>query len=410
MFRFAASTLPVTLRRLGLVAMAGSVAMLSACGGGDRAKAYQPDRIVSFGDENSAIVSFTSSNFQDASTSPTTLKGLTYTVNSVVMESTLYCGLQAAATACPSDDANVDDTTFAAASVKGFVLTPSLPNQVTLITTGTATISSTPSQAAQKSTVNGFVCTDATIWIQVIAHNFGKGYQTKCPLYGFGGAETYATYGAKVADVAAQVNANVGTLGTGVLVTIMAGQNDILELFAQVQGGRSEGDATTELLTRASSLASVVRQVMATGSKVVLALTPDLGESPWAYNTLSTSDKDILKRMTTAFNNKLYIAELGNSSGRQLAGVGTENYTDPNLRISGIDYTDALCNFAAVTRPDGSTIGGSDPDFKERVKYCNSNTLYSTATTYMWADDTHFSSYAHGQIGLAGANRAYNQF
>jgi len=398
MFRFAASSLPVTLRQMGLVAMACSIAALSACGGGSRAKAYAPDRVVSFGDENSMIDSFTSANLLNSTGSAqTTLRGLTYTVNPVVA-STSYCALGGgtvgggSTVACSSNDSTVDSSTFDSTTgvSKGVVLDSNSPNVVTLITTGLATISSTASQPAKKSLVTGYNCAVSSIWIQVIAHNFGKGFSTKCPL-DVGGAETYAAKDARVADVANQVNANIGQLGKGVLVTIMAGQHDILDLFDQVTVAhtKSEADATQELLGRASTLANVVRQVISTGAKVVLAQTPDLGESPKAYG-LSATDRDILKRMTDAFNKKLYISEMGTSvAGRDVAGVPSDSYTNQTLRVAGVDYTNQACNKAAVTRPDGASA--------------------SSTTTYIWADDTHVTPYIHGQMGLAGANRAFNQ-
>jgi len=90
MFRVATPAMPVTLRRFALVALACSAVMLQGCGGGNRAKAYQPGALVAFGDENSAISSQDADGYSgtltDASNSRVNLKGLTFTVNTVVSD------------------------------------------------------------------------------------------------------------------------------------------------------------------------------------------------------------------------------------------------------------------------------------------------------------------------------------
>jgi outer membrane lipase/esterase len=401
MFRFAASSLPVTLRQMGLVAMACSMAALSACGGGSRAKAYAPDRIVSFGDENSLISSYQGGLKDSTGTGQGTLVGLVYTINSPYLYNTLTCVDSPAPSLAPcSAGDSTTFTTLGATDYGVFVDAAGTPaSRSTILTkidhdTASAT-------HAQKSTNTLYSCTASSIWIQVIAHDFGRGYKSQCPTDA-DGATTYAQYHATVAMVVAQVAAHRGELGQGVLVTLMAGQRDILDLYASVQNNTiSQASAEAELKNRAGTLANAVKDIMSTGAKVVLALTPDLGQSPMAANG---GNQPLLASLTKVFNDTLYITNLGNQAGRDLAGVNPEPFTNPTIRSAAYDYTTAACT--ATLRPDGST----ETDDEQKVKFCTASTLVSTTTAYMWADNTHFTPAGHSLIGSAGFNRAYNQF
>jgi len=414
MFRFAASSMPVTLRRWGLVAMACSAVALSGCGGGDRAKEYVPDRVVTFGDENSAIESYSSVALNASGGSAKTVYGLTYSVNSVGFGDAAFCTDQTATTLCADADKLTGSITFTKLSGNAYLLdavnTGDTRNVVTLIDLGTADYA-TFDDAPMKLTINKlFLCYNNTIWVQVVAHNFGKGYEAQCPL-DRGGAENYAAYGAKVQQINDQIAANRGRLGKGVLVTLMAGQNDILEVYAAVRATTlSEASAIAELKLRAATMARGVRDIISTGAKVALALTPDLGESPKAAT--GGEDAALLRRLTMAFNDALYITELGNTSGRSLAGVNPEPYTNTLTRSASYVYRTAVCDPASAIRPDGSTIGGGDADAGAKVKYCNGSTLVSggNTSTYMWADDVHFAPLGHSLIGAAAATRITNQF
>jgi phospholipase/lecithinase/hemolysin len=264
------------------------------------------------------------------------------------------------------------------------------------------------SPSYQKVTETVYSCNYSTIWIQVIAHNFSKGFKdTQCPSDGLSGATTYASYKAKVAGVAAQVAAHRGELGQGVLVTLMVGQWDILELYGSVHAGSmTQASAEAELKGRAGTLANVVKDIISTGAKVVLGLTPDLGQSPLAVT--GGNDQALLFALTKVFNDTLYITNLGNQSGRELAGVNPEPFTNPTVRSAAYVYNVAACDPALATHPDAVAAVESDDD--KKVKFCTASTLVSTTTAYMWADNTHFTPAGHNLIGSAGFNRAYNQF
>jgi len=262
---------------------------------------------------------------------------------------------------------------------------------------------------SQQTTDTVYSCVTSSIWVQVIAHSFGLGYKTNCPADS-DGAVTYATYQARVSDVVGQVSAHRGELGSGVLVTMMAGQRDILDMYDLVQGGSmSQASAEAELKNRAGTLANAVKDIISTGAKVVLSLTPDLGQSPKAL----AGNQALLSDLTKVFNDTLYITNLGNQSGRNLAGVNPEPFTEPSVRSTAYYYDAGACDQTQAKHP-GDPSGAYEPNADLAVKFCTGSTLVPDVATntlvYMWADQTHFTPSGHGLIGSAGYNRAYNQF
>lgn len=400
MFPVAAPRLPVNRRRLGWVALACSAAGLtlglSACGGGSRNSYFTPNRIVSFGDENSAIEADTSASLKDSSGNPTTLPGLTYTVHTVEVVGPATCTSDGTPKICGTDSG----TFGSLVSTNYYVLSPSIQAVTKLELDNSAT-------PLQRTTTTFYNCATPSIWVQVVARAYGRGFQSQCPSDAYGNAVSYAAYGAKSDDVVAQIAAHRGELGGGVLATIMAGQNDVLEQYALVQATPSyEAAAIAELQARADRMAAAVKDAIGTGAKVMLALTPSLNESPKAFS--GSDDAALLSRLTVAYNDRLYVRGLGNVSGRDLVGVNPDTFTNTSTRSTSYVYRTPLCNTAAVTLPDGTS---PVPAGKE-VKYCNTNTLVSSGSTstYMWADNTHFAPLGHGLIGSLGFNRARQQF
>lgn len=395
MFRDVAPALPARLSRIGLVALACSTALLAACGSGDRKSFFVPDRVVSFGDENSAFEADTSSTLKDASGQPSSLPGLTYTVKYADIVGPSVCPV----TGTPQFCGTSSGTFTTAATTDYYTLFSSTASAVTKIEKDSG-------PTLQRTTTTVYQCATPTIWVQTVARAYARGYNSQCPSESYGGAISYAVAGAKSDDIVAQMSAHRGELNSKTVVTVMAGQNDILELYAAVRASStSEPAANGELNARADRMAAAIKDVIGTGAKVVLALTPDLGESPKAYN--GTDDAALLARLTRVFNDRLYVRGLGNVSGRSLAGVSTDSYTNTSTRSSSYVYRTSLCNTGAVLRPDEQSVGGADP-----LKYCTTQHLVSggSLSTYMWADSTRFAPLGHSLIGVQAYTRAHDQF
>lgn len=436
MFRFVPSLTPASLRRLGLVVLACSAMALAGCGGGSRAKDYAPSRMVSFGDENSAFSDIT---VKDEGGNDVTLTGLAYSVNSsVILSSVLICHYQTATapvvpTACDtSTGTSLSDlsssVTFATASPPEFRAyrlstdhdshnSPD-PRVVTIYEKGTDASTSNPVMGdLQRYWKRTYLCSASNNWVAYVAGAFGFSFRNSCNTAG-NGAVSYAADGDKVADIVAKVSAHRGELGDGVLVTLMGGQNDIVEMYRAVHGGAdgtnpspsmTEDQATAQLQARAGQLAGAVGTIFNSGAKVIVALTPDLGQSPLAVTENSSG---LLGRLTKAFNDSFYIENVARNynDGRKVAGVNTYYITDPANRSTAYVYGTQVCD-ANRAVPFASPASGPT-SASSKLLYCASDTLATGASvsTYIWADDRHFAPAGHVQIGSAAYNRAANQF
>ncbi|RTL32859.1 MAG: hypothetical protein EKK47_03785 [Burkholderiales bacterium] len=418
MFRFVPSVMPASLRRLGLVVLACSAMALAGCGGGSRAKDYAPSRMVSFGDENSA---FADIYLPDANGAAQPIKGLAYSVNSVVVTDGPFVCAHSGTTppaACTTDNGATFVADTSPAEVNGFVLdignaAPAInyPSVVTVFEKGSEQNNS--SNILQRTWKRGYLCSASNNWVKYVAMAFGFNFPNSCD--SGSGAVSYAANGAHVAEIVAQVAAHQGELGDGVLVTIMGGQNDIIDLYNAVHGSpptMTEDQAITELKSRAAQLARAVGVIFNSGAKVIVALTPDLGQSP-----LATTDgtSTLLSNLTAAFNNTFYIENVARNynDGRKVAGVNTSYITDPNTRSSSYVYTTPACDSTKTVQYSNqmpSPVTSDKP--ANGVLYCTSDNLATNASvsTYIWADDRHFAPAGHVQIGSTAYNRAANQF
>lgn len=380
--------------RLGALALACSSALLASCGGGDRESYFTPDRIIAFGDENSAFATFSSANLEDGNGNPATLKGLSYAVTAIV-QAVSTCDNIVSPSLCSTTTSNPFDSGVAVTDTTRYMFNGSSSSVTAIARDG--------GNNTQRTTVTLYSCDTSRNWAQIVASAYGKGFSADCPLDTRGGAVNYAVAGAKTADVIAQINAHRGEINSKTVVTIMAGQNDILEQYAVAAGGNEAG-ATAELQARAANMAAAIKDIIGLGGKVILSLTPDLSETPLGV----AGDQALMDRLVRAYNDRLYITGLGNVSGRSLAGMNPESLTQPNTRSTSYQYTTALCDASAVRRPDGTTPSTDD----EKLLYCNSQ-YYTSGTdvgTAMWADSKRAGPVLHSLIGVTVYNRAREQF
>ncbi len=386
--------------RLGVVALACASALLASCGGGDRKSYFTPDNIVSFGDENSALVADSASTLLDNTfpgvTSTERLPGLSFTAKPVSVAGPVVCTHDnTAAKICVSDSG----VAFTAASTTYRLLT--------LFGAKVAVKFEVDAGATnQRTTAVDYACNAPSTWVQIVARAYGKGFSSQCGQESYGGAVSHAALGAKTADVINQINAHSGEIGSKTIVTIMVGQNDILEQYAAIQGStQTEAGAIAVLQSRAADMAAAIKGIIGRGGKVVLALTPDLGQTPLATGAGTNA---LLTTLVRTYNDRLYITGLGNVSGRNLAGINPESLTKPGTRSTSYQYDTPLCDAAAVLRPDGTTPANDD----EKLLYCTSQhyTSGTTANTAIWADAKRAAPLLHNLIGVTVFNRGHEQF
>lgn len=241
-------------------------------------------------------------------------------------------------------------------------------------------------------------CASNAIWVQSLAS-----------LYGFTFAECNSTSepvpkarmlafaGAKVADVTAQVEAQVAAGGfrDRDLATVLAGANDIFELYSQ-SSSLAEAALIAEAQARGQRLARVVNRLVDLGVKVIVSDLPDLSLTPYARaeSVLAGNNNPaaLISRLTTAFNEQL--------------GV--------NVVLDGrfVGLMQAQLRFQAIERyPSGYGLGNiSTAACTVPLPDCTSATLVTDeqvdVTSYLWADDTRLAPSGHSQLAALAVDRA----
>lgn len=403
MFANLAFNLPVTLRRTGGVALA--CALLSACGGGDRASEYEPTSVISFGDESSAFAAATVSAGEGGE-----ITGLTYTVNVLadLADTVTYCTDLTPASLCAAGTTQTGVSNFDVDSTEqayfSAVNTGGVINTVTQIELGKGDYASVTNQDLKRTFNQFYSCVSTTIWTQYVARSFGKGYEDECAL-DRAGAVSHAAAGAKVADLVDQVATakSAGQLKSGVLVTVWMGQNDLAEIFDN--NALNLAQKQDEARARAINLIAGVKRILSTGAKVLLVNAPNLAYSPHALAVKSESCAGVADRpcnpdmdkLVVAFNKQL-ISSLGAEyalNGRELGYVDAAQLT--NLYARNDSYQNKrLCK----------GTGPLDP------LTCHTQNLVTDANTgsYLWADDLRLSWTLHRIIGQTAVTRAAEQF
>ncbi len=270
-----------------------------------------------------------------------------------------------------------------------------------LLAFGDETSSLTPT--GRNYSVNGidtatgaFVCTAEPIWVQSVASLYGFTFP-ECT-----GANTFdpvgrilAQPGAKATDVAAQIEAQVAAGGFREtdLVTVLAGANDIQEIYAQYPG-LSESILLDQARERGRILAKAVNRLVALGAKVIVSDLPDQGLSPFAQaQKAQFADTDraaLLTRLTTAFNEQLGVNVVldGSKVGLVQAQLRFQAIQLAPSAFGIADLSTALCT---VPLPD-----------------CSTATLIENGSpsSYLWADELHLSPGGHSQLATLAIDRA----
>lgn len=239
-------------------------------------------------------------------------------------------------------------------------------------------------------------CASSPIWVQSLAR-----------LYGFSFAECNTTSeptpkarmlafaGAKVADVTAQVEAQVAAGGfrDKDLATVLAGANDVLELYGQYPS-LAEATLIAEARARGQRLARVVNRLVELGVKVVVSDLPDLGLTPYAINERALGGSfdraALLTRLTSAFNEQLGVSVL-------LDG-----------RFVGL--MQAQLRFQAIGRfpPSFGLSNIVTPVCTVPLPNCTTATLLPEAqpASYLWADDLRLAPGGQAQLASLAIDRA----
>lgn len=208
-------------------------------------------------------------------------------------------------------------------------------------------------------------------------------------------ARSYAAVGARVAEVADQVAAQVAAGGfrDKDISTVLVGVNDIVELHGQYPA-RSEAALLADARARGERAAAIVNRLVDLGSKVVVSTIPDMGLSPWARAQKALyTDTDraaLISRLSTAYNEQLGVKL--RLDGRFIGLVQFD------LQVQVINRSPASFGFANIT--DGACA--------TPLPNCTTATLVTNgdANQYLWADGTRLSAGGQSQLGSLATSRA----
>lgn len=242
----------------------------------------------------------------------------------------------------------------------------------------------------------GLSCSGQPIWVQSLASTYGFTFAECNPTAeSEPKARMLAFAGAKVADVGAQVEAQVAAGGfrDKDLATVLAGANDLYEIYAQYPS-LGEDSLQAEARARGQGLARVVNRLVELGAKVIVSDLPDLGLTPFAQaqNALGggVDRAALLSRLTSAFNEQLGVNVL--LDGRFVGLMQAQ------LRFQAIQRSPAGFGLTNITQ---GVCAIAPPD-------CTTATLVPQAVLggYLWADDTRLAPGGHSQLASMAIDRA----
>jgi BarA-like signal transduction histidine kinase len=219
-------------------------------------------------------------------------------------------------------------------------------------------------------------------------------------------AEMKAVAGAKVADVVAAVQAYQGTTGftRATLVTLMAGQNDILAAYADwVAGTLTRAQATAQVAAAGKTLGTLVNTITASGNggRVLYATPPNIGYSPFAASEVASSGSEdrrtMLRELTAAFVEAMRLAVTNDGAYAALVTADqltVSMATNANLAAYSLtNNTEAACTVTPLTSCTVATLVSG---------------AASSGTTYLWADAKVPGPNWQARVGSAALSRARN--
>lgn len=254
----------------------------------------------------------------------------------------------------------------------------------------------------RKYAVNGLAsdgatrdCTLLPLWIQDVAALYGFGF-AQCPV-GTGEQKgiSRAAAGARAADVVRQVDAQVAAGGflEEDLALILAGANDVLELYAQFPA-RTRDDLIAQARASGELVAQQVNRMAGLGARVVVSTIPDMGLTPYGI-AQGTEGARLLTDLSAALNGRIRVNIL--NDGRYVGLVLADEFVQTAARAPG---------YFSLSNATAAACQTALPD-------CTSATLVegASADAYLWATDRWMARGGHRQLGaLAGARATLNPF
>ncbi|MED5620469.1 SGNH/GDSL hydrolase family protein [Ideonella sp. BN130291] len=240
------------------------------------------------------------------------------------------------------------------------------------------------------------VCTSNPLWIQSVASAFGLVFDECKGSAATSSGKILATVSAKSTDIATQIDNFLATSNGGFtdkdVVTLMAGQNDVLEQYA-LYPATPEATIMDNLRVRAKALAEQANRIAVAGPAVIVVRIPDVGLTPFAraQETANPGRAALLSRMTLEFNTALQLNLIndGHLIGLVFGDTAIQNLTNFS---TGLNVTAAACTAPATADLLGCTTANLATGI--------------SSTSHLWAGSTMLSPVGQSSIGSLAANRA----
>lgn len=225
----------------------------------------------------------------------------------------------------------------------------------------------------------------------------------------------HARLNAKVDDVATGLKAQIdgiADVGSGDMVLVMIGANDMIDLYAQKKAGTlTTAQAAAEATRRGTVAAAQINRLLRTGARALVITIPDMGKSPHAItaNKTDAGAAALMSTWTAEYNAALRLGiDATSFDGRNYGLVLADDVVAQMERFpssflsSPSNVVDAACNSAT---PDTCVL----TDSKDTTTLVDGAKNASTpATAYLWASDRHLGPVALTQIASQAISRAIN--
>lgn len=247
-------------------------------------------------------------------------------------------------------------------------------------------------------------CATNPTWNQYVGQFYGLVFPECNPSSVATTNRNLSTLGGLASGTSGSVQAQVDTFVAGdqfngkTLVTVMAGQNDVLAQYAAYKAGTiTEDQAVANVEQAGTDLSAQVNRIATLGGKVLVSTIPDQGTTPFglAEEAAFAGRAATLTRLTSRFNSKMRIGLIndGTRIGLVLADEGiSANIKSATTTLTNV--TQQACDATKIT----STL------------QCTTAKLVTDAGTtgeaYLWADDRHLSGAGQRLVGNLGTTRA----
>lgn len=265
-----------------------------------------------------------------------------------------------------------------------------------------------------------YTCNSQISWVMLLAFDLGFKFANECPDWNAAGdkvavmlANDPTTVGLSASEidtavanaganaVLTTINNNRGRLNDKTLVTVSVGRADIVKAYftyLQTPDSATLSSLVSQLKTLGGNFAAGLKPVVSSGARMMVVLTPNLGESPLAKSDAANlaRNKDALSTLSNAFNDGLTFALTTNGyTGQQVALVDV-----PRVQKS------VVASYATYGYTDIDTSACPSP--QTVAPLCEFTTLsdVNVLSTHLWADPTHLNVAFDATI----ASTAYSAF